>query len=48
MQSAIQKRFNEASDNPDHFQKVAWFVGYWNSQIDIGLDGLQGVHPEPV
>lgn len=47
MRSAIQKRFNEASDNPDHFQKVAWFVGYWNSSVDLGLEGL-AVHPKPL
>ena len=54
MQAAIQRRYNEASDNPDHYQKVAWFVGYWNTYIPTisrarsGINGLGAISPEPV
>lgn len=26
----VQRRFNEAVDNPRHFEKVKWFAQYWN------------------
>jgi hypothetical protein len=45
MRTAIQKRFDEASDNPEHFQKIAWIVGYWNSNIDAGIEGLEAASP---
>jgi hypothetical protein len=45
---AIQKRFDEASDNPEHFQKVAWFVNYWNSSIDFGIEGLESIATRPL
>ncbi len=48
MRAAIQKRFDEASDNPEHFQKIAWFVGYWNSKIDAGIEGLEAIAPRPL
>ena len=48
MRTAIQKRYNEASDNPDHFQKIAWFIGYWNSNIDFGIDGLEAIVTQPL
>jgi hypothetical protein len=47
MRIAIQKRFNEASDVPEHFQKIAWFVGYWNSNI-VGIDDLEPIVTEPL
>lgn len=30
IQSMLQKRFDEAVDNPRHFEKVKWFAQYWN------------------
>jgi hypothetical protein len=48
MRAAIQKRFDEASDNPDHFQKVAWFVDYWNSHFDLGTEGLERIVTQPL
>ncbi len=30
MAAHLQKRFDEAADNPSHFEKVMWFVQYWN------------------
>jgi hypothetical protein len=29
----IQRRFNDAVDNPHHFEKVQWFARYWNNVI---------------
>jgi hypothetical protein len=48
MRTAVQKRFDEASDNPEHFQKIAWFVGYWNSNIDAGIEGLEAIATRPL
>jgi hypothetical protein len=47
MRRAIQRRFNEASDNPDHFQKIAWFVEYWNGCI-LPDEDLDSILSEPV
>jgi hypothetical protein len=47
MRMAIQKRFDEASDNPEHFQKVAWFATYWNNHIGyLRIAGLESVEAE--
>jgi hypothetical protein len=32
----IQKRFDEAVDNPKHFEKVKWFANYWNDCARFG------------
>jgi hypothetical protein len=48
MRKAIQKRYDEASDNPDHFQKVDWFVRYWNSHLDHGITGLEAIGLRPL
>jgi len=49
MRKAIQKRFDEASDNPEHFQKVAWFANYWNNQVGCWrIEGLEPVEAAPV
>lgn len=49
MRKAIQRRFDEASDNPEHFQKVAWFANYWNSNIGSWqIEGLEDVGAAPV
>jgi hypothetical protein len=38
----IQRRFDEATDNPRHFTKIKWFANYWNRTIeDWNVDGLR-------
>jgi hypothetical protein len=40
----IQRRFDEAVDNPAHFEKVKWFANYWNATTDgWRVDGLPSV-----
>ena len=40
----IQHRFDETSDNPNHFQKVKWFAQYWNETIaEWNIDGFDRV-----
>jgi hypothetical protein len=39
MKNNIQKRFDDAVDNPRHFEKVKWFAQYFNDTIGSG-------HPE--
>jgi hypothetical protein len=29
----LQRRFDEATDNPGHFEKVKWFANYWNDHV---------------
>jgi hypothetical protein len=29
----LHKRYREAIDNPAHFEKLKWFVAYWNKSI---------------
>jgi hypothetical protein len=49
----IQRRFDEATDIPEHFEKVKWFANYWNETIDMwGVKGFRkvtgpGVDPKP-
>jgi hypothetical protein len=33
IQALIQKRLNEARDNPHHFEKVQWFARYWQACV---------------
>lgn len=46
IRNQIQRRFDEATDNPNHFEKVKWFANYWNKTVrewDIyGLDRITG------
>ncbi|MBI3699426.1 MAG: hypothetical protein HY242_03135 [Afipia sp.] len=35
-QNMIQKKFDEAIDNPLHFEKVQWFAEYWNRSVPYG------------
>jgi hypothetical protein len=30
----IQRRFDEATDEPQHFEKVQWFARYWNLVLE--------------
>jgi hypothetical protein len=40
----IQRRFDEATDNPRHFQKVQWFACYWNETVsNWGIAGFSRV-----
>jgi hypothetical protein len=49
----IQHRFDEATENPAHFDKVKWFANYWNSTVKLwGVEGFERIHgpgvdPEP-
>jgi hypothetical protein len=36
IQAVIQKRLNESTDNPRHFEKVQWFARYWNKHVPYG------------
>ena len=36
LQNTIQKKFDEAIDNPRHFEKVQWFAEYWNRSVPYG------------
>jgi hypothetical protein len=38
IQGQIQKRLDQAVDNPRHFEKVRWFADYWN-RINLPLTG---------
>lgn len=33
----IQQRYEEAMDNPRHFEKVRWFARYWNDRMPAKL-----------
>lgn len=51
MGGLIQTRFNEAVDNPRHFEKIQWFGRYWNDTVRpygniVRIVG-PGVEPEP-
>lgn len=40
----VQRRFDEATDNPNHFEKVKWFAHYWNQTISAwALEGFDRV-----
>jgi hypothetical protein len=40
----IQRRFDEATDNPSHFEKVKWFASYWNDTIEgWNIEGFKPV-----
>jgi hypothetical protein len=49
----IQQRFQEAADNPRHFEKVQWFAKYWNTTVEpLKVNGLRkivgpGLEPPP-
>jgi hypothetical protein len=36
IQAIIQKRLDESTDNPRHFEKVQWFARYWNKHVPFG------------
>jgi len=38
-------RYNEATDNPRHFEKVRWFAQYWNRTLPEGASSLRIVGP---
>jgi hypothetical protein len=40
----LQRRFDEATDNPNHFEKVRWFANYWNETIENwAIEGFERV-----
>jgi hypothetical protein len=36
IQALIQKRLDESTDNPRHFEKVQWFTRYWARSVPFG------------
>jgi hypothetical protein len=43
MQDMIQKRLDEASFIPRHFEKVQWFAKYWRSAAPYGVTGFKTI-----
>jgi hypothetical protein len=43
MQDMIQKRLDEATDNPRHFEKVQWFAIYWRKFVPYGVSGFKTI-----
>ena len=49
----LQRRFDEATDNPNHFEKVKWFANNWNETIsEWEIEGFKrvtgpGLEPKP-
>jgi hypothetical protein len=43
MQDMIQKRLDEATDNPRHYEKVQWFALYWTKFVPYGLAGFKAI-----
>jgi hypothetical protein len=43
MQDMIQKRLDEATDNPRHFEKVQWFAFYWRKFVPYGVTGFKTI-----
>jgi hypothetical protein len=46
----IKIRLDEATDNPNHFEKVRWFARHWNGRLplwarDCGIEGAGLVRP---
>lgn len=40
----LQRRFDEATDNPNHFEKAKWLANYWNETLDEwGVRGFERV-----
>jgi hypothetical protein len=40
----LQRRFDEATDNPNHFEKVKWVANYWNETIsEWEIEGFKRV-----
>jgi hypothetical protein len=37
IQAVIQRRLDESTDNPRHFEKVQWFARYWNQHVPYGV-----------
>jgi hypothetical protein len=51
MGKQIQYRFDEAVDDPRHFEKVKWFANYWNDVISEhpiqGIERITGAGLNP-
>ncbi len=40
----VQRRFDEATDNPAHFDKVKWAANCWNETVELwGIEGFEKV-----
>jgi hypothetical protein len=48
LRSQIQFLFDQASDNPKHFEKVQWFARYWNDIMPaVGESRVTGAGLDP-
>jgi hypothetical protein len=43
MGDKLRQRLRTTVDNPAHFEKVKWFVDYWNSIVSA--NPVQGLNP---
>jgi len=43
MQDMIQKRLDEATDDPRHFEKVQWFALYWRKFVPYSVTGFKTI-----
>ena len=44
--ASVDKRLEQAADNPRHYEKHKWFARYWNDEfheVHSGIPKLQGV-----
>jgi hypothetical protein len=40
MRTQIQRRLSDATDNPQHYEKVRWLANYWNERVPHGIREL--------
>jgi len=43
LQDMIQKRLDEATDHPRHFEKVQWFALYWRKFVPYSVTGFKTI-----
>jgi hypothetical protein len=43
MQDMIQKRLDEATENPRHFEKIQWFALYWRKFVPYDVTGFKTI-----
>jgi hypothetical protein len=45
IKSLIEERYQDAIDNPAHFEKVQWFARYWNSCLPANASSFRILGP---
>ncbi len=45
IKAVIEKRYQEAIDNPRHYEKVQWFARYWNSCLPANASTFRVLSP---